>query len=93
MSDWIGRINDISKEYALAVTDQSWGVNSTMTIAGSVSTSGLSSSLDSLSDEVKNTSLSEPVFEVHNELIGDKIYTTVKEREAREDTKNDYFNY
>ena len=93
MSDWIGRINDISKEYALAVTDQSWGVNGTMAIAGSVSTSGLSSSLDSLSDEVKNSELSQPVFEVHNELVGDKIYTTVKEREAREDAKNDYFNY
>ena len=64
-----------------------------MAIAGSVSTSGLSSSLDSLSDEVKNSELSQSVFDVHNELIGDKIYTTVKEREAREDTKNDYFNY
>ena len=93
MSDWLGKINDISKEYALAVTDQKWGANSSMTIAGSVSTSGISSSLDSLSDEVKNTSLSEPVFEVHNEMVGDKIYTTVKQHEARENAKNDYFNY
>ena len=93
MSGWIGKINDISKEYALAVTDQKWGVNSSMTIAGSVSTSGISSSLDSLSDEVKNTSLSEPMFEIHNEMVGDKIYTTVKEREAREHAKNDFFNY
>ena len=93
MSDWIGRINDIGKEYALAVTDQSWGVRSSLAISNSVSTSGLSSSLDDLADEVKNSELSQPVFDVHNELIGDKIYTTVKEREAREDAKNDYFNY
>lgn len=58
-----------------------------MAIAGSVSTSGISSSLDNLSDEVKNTSLSEPVFEVHNEMVGDKIYTTVKQHEARENAK------
>ena len=64
-----------------------------MVVAGDFSTSGLSSSLDDLADEVKNSELSQPVFDVHNELIGDKIYTTVKEREAREDVKNDYFNY
>ena len=93
MSDWISEINAISKEYALAVTDQNWGVNSSMAVSGNVNNSGINSSLESLSDEVKNTNLSEPVFEVHTELVGDKIYTTVKEKEAREEAKNGYFNY
>jgi hypothetical protein len=93
MSKWVDEINDISKQYAMAVTEQNWAVRSSMVVAGDFSTSGLSSSLDDLADEVKNSELSQPVFDVHNELIGDKIYTTVKEREAREDAKNDYFNY
>ena len=46
-----------------------------------------------MDDDIKNMSLSKPTFEVHNELVGDKIYTTVKEKEAREASKNNYFNY
>ena len=49
------------------------------------------SSLENLSDDVRNSQLSDTKFEVHNEIVGDKIYTSVKEREARAKTKDEYF--
>ncbi|HEK9228808.1 TPA: hypothetical protein SUI30_002055, partial [Streptococcus equi subsp. equi] len=67
-----------------AVTDQNWGVNSTVSTSAKVNNSGINTSLDNLSEEVRQSQLSEPIFEVHNEIVGDKIYTAVKEKESRE---------
>lgn len=93
MSDWVRRINGVAKQYAMAITDQSYGVDSLITTSASVNNTGLKSSLENLSDDVKNSQLSNATFEIHNEIVGDKIYTSVKEREARDRIKDDYFVY
>ncbi len=93
MSDWVRRINGVAKQYAMAITDQSYGVDSLITTSASVNNTGLKSSLENLSDDVKNSQLSNAKFEIHNEIVGDKIYTSVKEREARDRIKDDYFVY
>jgi phage-related protein len=43
-----------------------------------------------LTDDVKNQELNEPEFEVHNELVGDKIYTYIKRKEARDKNKDKF---
>lgn len=91
MAEWIGEINSLGKAYATAVTDQNWGVNSTVSTSAKVNNSGINTSLDNLSEEVRQSQLSEPIFEVHNEIVGDKIYTAVKEKESREQSKDSYF--
>lgn len=93
MSDWVRRINGVAKQYAMAITDQSYGVDSLITTSASVNNTGLKSSLENLSDDVKNSQLSNAKFKIHNEIVGDKIYTSVKEREARDRIKDDYFVY
>ena len=93
MSDWVRRINGVAKQYAMAITDQSYGVDSLITTSASVNNTGLKSSLENLSDDVKNSQLSNATFEIHNEIVGDKIYTSVKEREARDRIRDDYFVY
>lgn len=93
MSDWVRRINGVAKQYAMAITDQSYSVDSLITTSASVNNTGLKSSLENLSDDVKHSQLSDTKFEIHNEIVGDKIYTTIKEKEARDRIKDDYFVY
>lgn len=93
MSDWVRKINGVAKQYAMAITDQSYGVDNLITTSASVNNTGLKTSLENLSDDVKNSQLSNAKFEIHNEIVGDKIYTSVKEREARDRIKDDYFVY
>ena len=93
MSDWVRKINGVAKQYATAITDQRYGVDSLITTSASVNNTGLKTSLENLSDDVKNSQLSNTKFEIHNEIVGDKIYTSVKEREARDRIKDDYFVY
>ena len=93
MSDWVRKIDGVAKQYAMAITDQSYGVDSLITTSASVNNTGLKTSLENLSDDVKNSQLSNAKFEIHNEIVGDKIYTSVKEREARDRIKDDYFVY
>lgn len=91
MRDWVSDINDMSRQYAQAITEQDYQTNSTMTTSASVTSSGVRSSLEDLSDEVKNSQLADQKFEVHNEIVGDKIYTTVKEKDARKKALDEYF--
>lgn len=93
MQDWMSEINAIGREYANAVTDQRWATDAELATSASITSSGVSSSLDNLSEEVRNQELTDTVFEVHNEIVGDEIYTTIKEKEARERAKDDYFVY
>lgn len=91
MAGWVSDINDMARQYAQAITDQDYQTNSTMTTSASVTSSGVRSSLEDLSDEVKNSQLADQKFEVHNEIVGDKIYTTVKEKDARKKALDEYF--
>lgn len=93
MTDWVKAIDGVAKDYAMAITDQKYGVDSVVTTSASVNNSGIRSSLENLSDDVKHSQLSDTKFEIHNEMVGDKIYTTVKEKEARDRIKDDYFVY
>lgn len=93
MADWLGEIDNMGQQYAQAVTDQKYGLESHITSTGSISSNGISNSLESLSSDILESQLSEPVFEIHNELVGDEIYTSVKEKESREYQKNEYFIY
>lgn len=91
MSSWVKDIYDVSKQYAQAITDQDYQTNSVLTTSASVTNAGIRSSLENLSDDVKNSQLSDRKFEVHNEIVGDKIYTTIKEKDARKQALSEYF--
>ena len=93
MVGWVKAIDGVAKDYAMAITDQKYGIDSVVTTSASVNNSGIRSSLENLSDDVKHSQLSDTKFEIHNEMVGDKIYTTVKEKEARDRIKDDYFVY
>ena len=92
MKDWVGDIKAMARQYAQAITDQDYQTNSVLTTSASVTSSGVRSSLEDLSDEVKNSQLANQKFEVHNEIVGDKIYTTIKEKDAREKALDAYFS-
>lgn len=91
MSSWVKDIYDVSKQYAQAITDQDYQTNSVLTTSASVTSAGVRSSLENLSDDVKNSQLSERKFEVRNEIVGDRIYTTIKEKDARKQALSEYF--
>lgn len=83
MQSMQSKIEQQAFEYANAIQDQEFAARSIIT-ADTRSVSGsVTSSLSELSEEVENSSLQEPIIEVHNELVGDKIYTMVKQKDAR----------
>jgi len=41
--------------------------------------------------DVAEANLKQDEIHVYNEIVGDKIYTTVKRKEAREKNKDKYF--
>ncbi|MDK8221384.1 hypothetical protein QP764_01635 [Enterococcus faecalis] len=47
---------------------------------------------DEMDQDVAESELRQEEIHIYNEVIGDKIYTTVKRKEAREKNKNNYFN-
>ena len=55
MADWVSDINDMARQYAQAITDQDYQTNSVLTTSASVTSSGVRSSLEDLSDETKNS--------------------------------------
>lgn len=44
-----------------------------------------------MDDDIENSTLKQEDIYVHNEIVGDKIYTTVKRKEARGKNKDKYF--
>ena len=78
--------------YATSIKSQEYEANSVLTADTRNVSNKLSSSMNELSEEVKTSQLQEPVFEVHTELVGDKIYTIVKQKEARNQNKVNLVN-
>ena len=52
----------------------------------------ITSFTDEMDRDVQESELKNEEIYVYNEIIGDKIYTTFKRKEARDKNKNDYFN-
>lgn len=88
---WIKEIERTSQQLAQAMTVEDYQVQTTLATSASIESSGVSSRLDNLSDEVRDVERAEPQFEVHNEIVGDEIYTTIKQKDARKENTSKYF--
>ena len=88
---WVSKIEKTSMQLAQAMALEDYQVESNLATSASIESSGVSSRLDNLSDDVKNVERKEPTFEVHNEIVGDKIYTYVKQKDARNEGNSKYF--
>lgn len=88
---WVDEIKKTSIELARAMLLDDYEMETTLTSSASIESSGVSSRLDNLSDEVKNTERAEPVIEVHSHWDGDEVYYYVKRKDARKDGSSKYF--
>ncbi|WP_446685066.1 phage tail tape measure protein [Lactiplantibacillus modestisalitolerans] len=59
--------------------------------AGDLSMQAASYTAGDMAQSISSEERVEPTFIVHNELVGDKIYTSVKSQEGRRDTMNRFF--
>ncbi|MGQ2287177.1 phage tail tape measure protein [Leuconostoc suionicum] len=72
-----------ASQYASLISGQKYEASAQLTASSTGVAGQINGGLASLSDEVAEQSAQEPVFEVHNEIIGDKITTTVNSMNAR----------
>ena len=93
LQDWVKRVATVARDMAGAMTDQEYAMDTNLVTSASIQGAGVSSSIDGLSDEVRNIERTQPIIEVHNEIVGDKIYTSVKQHEARAEVNAEYFNF
>lgn len=84
-------VDDQAAELASKVTDQQYEANLDVRSNATDLSGGVNTSLDRLSDEVKNVKKSNEQIVVNNELVGEKIQTTVNKRNADEDVQGEFY--
>lgn len=77
---------------ANAIKDQEYTASSHLIADNSTVGAGFKSSIDQLDNDVAEQTTQKPVFEVHNQIVGDKIYTAVKNKESRKNDMNSFFS-
>lgn len=92
MASMNGYIEKNASEYADIIAGQRYQAEATMTGDTTFSTNSLNTISHEMDDDIKNSTLREEQIVVHNEIVGDKIYTTVKRKEAREEIRQKYFD-
>ena len=88
---WVDKIKKTSMKLAQAMALDDYEVETSLATSASIESSGVSSRLDNLSDEVRDVERAQPLIEVHNEIVGDEIYTTIKQKDARKENTSKYF--
>lgn len=82
--------------YASAIADQfdnqKYEADAQLTASSSAVAGRINGSLESLDDDVKEQAAQSPVFEVYNEIVGDKITTTVNSKNARRQSMTQFMN-
>lgn len=72
-----------ASQYASLISGQKYEASAQLTASSTGVAGQINGGLSALSDEVAEQSTQAPVFEVHNEIVGDKITTTVNSKNAR----------
>ena len=94
MEGTYGLVAKKAAEFSSIIGDQQYDTESLLTADTAFSSqhvAGYKTAAD-MDDDVRNSQLREEQIVIHNELVGDQIYTSVKRREAREKTKQEFFN-
>lgn len=82
--------------YASAIADQfdnqKYEANARLTASSSAVAGKINGGLETLDDDVKEQAAQSPVFEVYNEIVGDKITTTVNSKNARRQSMTQFMN-
>ncbi|HZK00251.1 MAG TPA: hypothetical protein VFC79_09595, partial [Tissierellaceae bacterium] len=91
LGNWIRKAYNMANSLANAVTSNDYTMNAALATSASIESSGVSSRLDNLSEEVRNVEAQAPIFEIRNEIVGDKIVTYVNQKNARKENKDSFF--
>lgn len=78
--------------YANAIQDQKYEANARLTASSSAVAGKINGGLETLDDDVKEQAAQSPIFEVYNEIVGDKITTTVNSKNARRQSMTQFMN-
>ncbi|MHB2040242.1 hypothetical protein ACYCEV_00455, partial [Aerococcus mictus] len=90
MGDWLGKDKQMSKDYADAVVNRNFESNAFMVATGKVVDSGVINQLDDMQRLIDSADLSDNQIVVHNELVGDRIFTSVENIRGRKENKDKY---
>jgi tape measure domain-containing protein len=91
LAGWIDNIKKTSLQLAQAMMLDDYELQTSLATSASIESSGVSSRLDNLSDEVQNVERVEPVFEIHSHWDGEEVYYYVKRKDARKENTTKYF--
>ncbi|WPQ68435.1 phage tail tape measure protein [Weissella paramesenteroides] len=78
--------------YADAIQDQKYEANARLTASSSAVAGKINGGLEALDSDVREQAAQSPIFEVYNELVGDKITTTVNSKNARRQSMTQFMN-
>lgn len=86
--DVVGYAGAIADQF----NDQKYEANARLTASSSAVAGKINGGLEALDDDVKEQAAQSPVFEVYNEIVGDKITTTVNSKNARRQSMTQFMN-
>lgn len=92
MHSMLGFVTKQANEFGSIIRAQQYQAEALMVADTTFTNKNISTLDDEMDRDVADTELRQEEIYVYNEIIGDKIYTTVKRKEARDKNKNDYFN-
>ncbi|TXX29682.1 hypothetical protein D4M43_23855, partial [Escherichia coli] len=92
MQSMFGFVAKQANEFGSIIKAQQYQAEAVMVGDTTFTNKNISTLTDEMDRDIAESELKKDEIYVHNEIVGDKIYTTVKRKEARDKNKNDYFN-
>lgn len=91
MQSMIGYVTKQAAAFGSVIEAQQYQAQAVMAADTTFTNRNISTFTDDMDKDVAESELRQDEIYVHNELVGDKIYTTVKRKEARDRNKDKYF--
>lgn len=92
MQSMFSFVSQQAKEFGSIIKSQNYEAEAVMVGDTTFTHRNINTFVDEMDKDIAESELKEEQIYVYNELVGDKIYTTVKRKEARNRNKDKYFN-
>ena len=91
MYGMLGYVQKQASAFGDVIRAQQYQAEAVMVADTTFTNRNISTFAHEMDDDIENSTLKQEDIYVHNEIVGDKIYTTVKRKEARDKNKDKYF--
>ena len=81
-----------ANEFGSIIQEQRYQAEAVMVGDTTLTNRTIATFTSDMDKDIRESELKQETIYVHNEIVGDRIYTTVKHKEARKKNKDKYFN-